>query len=667
MTGQTYEQQKELTLKQYNDFQCIVKAFPDVLFRNINLDALRQKSENIKKNKFTLMIVGEAKSGKSTFINAFLKSDILPTSVLQCTSAIIEITYSEIKQLTYHTAGGSSSHIEGDHEIQEFLKNNAALIEEYREIPVASIDQVIIHRKGTVPPSEIEESIKVLSQENIYHLDEKVYALKIRQYFNERAQKWQDIIVRIEISYPFAPEMHDIKIIDSPGVNALGQVGQITEDYIDKANAVVFIKSLAGQALESKSFENFLRTKNAARHKESLFLFLSSASNLQKDELEKLVSEARRMYCQYIKTDKIIPIDSKVQLYINRLSGKTEKEIFELMKREHDTRSEFAPVSSLWFWNQSSLENFFDELETMSGFQEINRIFELYAKKAQRIALFELLTELEKAYTKLYGHVQQEIDMLKKKIILTPEQLAVEIKRIIDNLESLKKDLNLTIHEIEKKYVDKKIPQKKSDISKSVMASLKETDINVLEKKISDITRPLKKFKETMALEVIAECNSALKAKCQKEDFDDYMKDILVPDFPVEEIVQIKENVKEDDDVYDNTTSGVTFTETHRTLNPQKYHEKVVQSIATRLDSMLDSASSEFSTFVISIFAKYRTKLSGIIDEEQALLEGKEKEKTDAKDLTKRLEEYKEKRKIVDTNQMGVIQVRKEIENGLNF
>lgn len=49
------------------------------------------------------------------------------------------------------------------------------------------------------------------------------------------------------------------------------------------------------------------------------------------------------------------------------------------------------------------------------------------------------------------------------------------------------------------------------------------------------------------------------------------------------------------------------------------------------------------------------------------MLEGKEKEKTDAKDLTKRLEEYKEKGKIVDANQMGVIQVRKEIENGLNF
>lgn len=170
-----------------------------------------------------------------------------------------------------------------------------------------------------------------------------------------------------------------------------------------------------------------------------------------------------------------------------------------------------------------------------------------------------------------------------------------------------------------------------------------------------------------MAQEVIEECNSALKVKCQKEDFDDYMKDILVPGFPVEEIVQIKEKAITDADVYDISTSGVTFTETKRSVNVQKYHDKVVQSIRTRLDPMLDSAASEFSTFIISIFAKYRTKLSGIIDEEQALLKGKEKEKADAEVLIKRLEEYKEKGKIVDTNQMGVILVRKEIENGLNF
>ncbi len=39
--------------------------------------------KNNYKNKFVLMIAGEAKSGKSTFINAFLGKEILPTDAKQ--------------------------------------------------------------------------------------------------------------------------------------------------------------------------------------------------------------------------------------------------------------------------------------------------------------------------------------------------------------------------------------------------------------------------------------------------------------------------------------------------------------------------------------------------------------------------------------------------------
>ena len=41
------------------------------------------------------MVLGEAKSGKSTFINAYLGVNLLPTGILQCTSSIIKIKYGE--------------------------------------------------------------------------------------------------------------------------------------------------------------------------------------------------------------------------------------------------------------------------------------------------------------------------------------------------------------------------------------------------------------------------------------------------------------------------------------------------------------------------------------------------------------------------------------------
>lgn len=52
---------------------------------------IRNKAEKVRADRFSLMIAGESKSGKSTFINAYLGVEILPMDVKQCTSAIIEI------------------------------------------------------------------------------------------------------------------------------------------------------------------------------------------------------------------------------------------------------------------------------------------------------------------------------------------------------------------------------------------------------------------------------------------------------------------------------------------------------------------------------------------------------------------------------------------------
>jgi hypothetical protein len=53
------------------------------------------------------------------------------------------------------------------------------------------------------------------------------------------------------ITYPFDGEsLSGIEIIDSPGVNAQGRVGDITNDYIENANAIMFIKPITGAALE---------------------------------------------------------------------------------------------------------------------------------------------------------------------------------------------------------------------------------------------------------------------------------------------------------------------------------------------------------------------------------------------------------------------------------
>ena len=100
-----YKQTKEAVLKVYEDFLPIlasVKKDKETSYDK-SLVQLEKHADNLKNDKFLLMIVGEAKSGKSTFINAYLGEEILPMDVKQCTSAIVEIRYGKkfVLNVTY--------------------------------------------------------------------------------------------------------------------------------------------------------------------------------------------------------------------------------------------------------------------------------------------------------------------------------------------------------------------------------------------------------------------------------------------------------------------------------------------------------------------------------------------------------------------------------------
>ena len=90
-------------------------------------DAGKQVSQNIeiqaqkiREEIFNLMILGEAKSGKSTFINAFIGKEVVPMDVRQCTSAITKINSGkEFKLLAKSVAGGQEI-ISGYDKICEF-------------------------------------------------------------------------------------------------------------------------------------------------------------------------------------------------------------------------------------------------------------------------------------------------------------------------------------------------------------------------------------------------------------------------------------------------------------------------------------------------------------------------------------------------------------------
>ena len=144
MITKNYKENKNDVLQVYRDFLDFNNKY------NYPIDkSIENQATKIEEEVFNLMVIGEAKSGKSTFINSYLGKEVLPMDVRQCTSSIIEIKRGVDFSLIAETAGGDLIKKNTESDISEFLKNHAAIQDEYRKIPVTTINnELILPSKG---------------------------------------------------------------------------------------------------------------------------------------------------------------------------------------------------------------------------------------------------------------------------------------------------------------------------------------------------------------------------------------------------------------------------------------------------------------------------------------------------------------------------------------
>lgn len=144
------------------------------------MQRLQELQKDIQKDFFTVVVLGEFKRGKSTFVNALIGEDILPTDILPTTATINALMYSEEKRIEIVKNDGTTK--EGTFS-KEYLSQ-------------FSVD-------GTVNPNDI-------------------------QFIN--------------IGCPAAMLENNVVIVDTPGVSDINeQRVQVTYDFIPKANAVIFL------------------------------------------------------------------------------------------------------------------------------------------------------------------------------------------------------------------------------------------------------------------------------------------------------------------------------------------------------------------------------------------------------------------------------------------
>jgi GTPase SAR1 family protein len=165
-------------------------------------EALERFRQKLSDNIFKVLVVGEAKRGKSTFVNALIGRDILPTDVDVATSQVFHISPSERPAYRLRFEDDSTQEIT----LEELTRYGS---------------QATVDKEGIQPLSKL--------------------------------LRW----IEVEGPITFLPK--GVRLLDTPGLGALYSAhAQITQRFVPHADAVIFVLD-SGQPIVQEEI-NFIET-----------------------------------------------------------------------------------------------------------------------------------------------------------------------------------------------------------------------------------------------------------------------------------------------------------------------------------------------------------------------------------------------------------------------
>lgn len=606
---------------------------------------IRSKAEKVKADRFNIMIAGESKSGKSTFINAYLGVDLLPMDVKQCTSSIVEIKYGETFSVKATYADGRQKTISGDEEAREFLKKNAALDDDYRDIPVPTINSEILVKSGlrarakgtriAISNAEVEAMLKApeVQEANIHNLPD--YNKRIKAYIEARKNSWQDIVTKIEVMFPFGEDLHGIEIIDSPGVCARGGVAEITSQYIENADAIIFLKPVSGQALESTQFNQFMNNASVERNKNALFLVLTRATNVTEADLRRLEEEAHKQFSN-LDERNILIVDSKAELYAKSLAGVEDIQAELRRLNQNGTLDDF--VTKAYFetndmFGSGDTQDFIEKLKEKSCFKQVYDALNIFGRKAHYILLAALLDSINNLYAKLWNDMNSRIDMFKQKAE-DPTELAKKIAEVKQELDVIQNKMSRGVDGVVRRFRgDEGIIRTEAEATvKDFLASVgkiapdSSDAFNQLERLSLKKIDKFKELTERVQHQVVAEFDEALVVLSDKSSIP---FESLKPDFTEATFKQIKESTESKAYETHSYEDGVTFKKTHTYSKyvQNKHFDIMKNDILRRVDVLKNDLIANLEEFVENIRTRYIEELAtnarGKKNELDAIMEAK--------------------------------------------
>ena len=153
------------------------------------IEDVKSASQNLRQGVFRILVLGDMKRGKSTFLNALIGENLLPSDVNPCTALLTILRYGPKKKITVH-----------------FLDEQAP--------EVLSLDE--FKQRYTIDPAEAKrlENKDKLAFPNVSHA---------------------------VAEYPLPLLKKGVEIVDSPGLNDTEARNALSLGYINNCHAILFM------------------------------------------------------------------------------------------------------------------------------------------------------------------------------------------------------------------------------------------------------------------------------------------------------------------------------------------------------------------------------------------------------------------------------------------
>ncbi len=200
----SYEDMKEKKRKILNaliDIASVVDEL-NVFGLAINGEALLDLKNKLESDNFKVLVIGEFKNGKSTFINSLMGKKVLPAYSTPCTAVINEVVYGKAERAMLYFKNPLPEEMSTDIEprAMQYIKKY-----EGKEIPPMQLDVADLEDYVAIPDPTKDQAD----------------AIKELPYS------------KVVLEYPIELCHDGIEIIDSPGLNENGTRTKVTEEYLN--------------------------------------------------------------------------------------------------------------------------------------------------------------------------------------------------------------------------------------------------------------------------------------------------------------------------------------------------------------------------------------------------------------------------------------------------